>query len=186
MPAAVRYRGHGRPHWRLVTWLGVYESETPGISGADNTNIRLDADNEPQPDGILFIEPHCGGQVAVAEDDYIEGPPELVAEVASSSVSYDLGEKLQAYRRNGVKEYLVLRIIDREIDWFVLREGRYVPMSAGEDSILRSEVFPGLWLDASALLAGDMPTVLSILRQGISSEEHATFVNSLKARLDHA
>ena len=69
---------------------------------------------------VLFIDPDKGGQAKVSEDDYVEDAPELVAEVAASSASYDLNIKLDVYRRNGVREYLVWRVHDRQIDWFVL------------------------------------------------------------------
>ena len=180
MPAAVRYRGHGRPHSWMVTWLGHYESETLGVFGADNTSVRLDLDNEPQPDGVLFIEPRCGGQVAISDDDYIEGSPELAVEVASSSVSYDLGDKLNAYRRNGIQEYLVWRVLDGEFDWFELREGRYEKLEADAQGVLRSNVFPGLWLDTKALLAGNLKGALATLQQGVASQEHNDFLQRLQ------
>ena len=87
---------------------------------ADNASVRLDLDNEPQPDAVLFIDPAKGGQARISVDDYIEEAPELVAEIASSSASYDLNTKLNVYRRNGVREYIVWRVLDRQIDWFVL------------------------------------------------------------------
>jgi Uma2 family endonuclease len=49
--------------------------------------VRLDPDNEPQPDAVLFIP---GRQATISEDDSIEGAPELVIEVAASSVAIDL------------------------------------------------------------------------------------------------
>src|SRR5262249_28646800 len=93
MPAAVRWKQHGRPHFCLNTWVGVYFAETPGVEGGDNTTIRLDLENEPQPDLALFIDPECGGRVRISPDDYIEGAPEWVGEVSSSSVSIDLNTK---------------------------------------------------------------------------------------------
>ena len=143
MPSPVRHRQHSHPHTRLVTWLGIYEMDTPGVEGGDNGSIRLDVDNEPQPDAFLIIRPERGGQARISEDDYIEGAPELVAEVASSSVSYDLGKKLNVYRRCGVREYVVWRVLDRQVDWFVNRDGRFEPLPPSADGILRSTVFPG-------------------------------------------
>ena len=182
MPSPVRYGRHSHPHTRLVNWLGNYETDTPGVEAGDNGTIRLDLDNEPQPDAFLIIRPEHGGQARISADDYIEGAPELVAEVASSSVSYDLGKKLNAYRRNGVREYVVWRVLDRQVDWFVNREGRFEPMPPAADGILRSTVFPGLWLDPAALVRGDKATVQRILQQGLHSAEHADFV----ARLERA
>ena len=180
MPSPVRYHGHGRPHVHMSMWIGVYESATPGTGAGDNPTARLDLANEPQPDVLLLIDASCGGQSRISPDDYIEGAPELAGEVAASSVSYDLHDKLEAYRRNGVQEYVVWRVLDREIDWFVLRGGRYERLAADADGILRSTVFPGLWLDAAALVRGDTARVLAVVQQGIASPEHAAFVASLE------
>src|SRR5262249_9428327 len=124
VPSPVRLRRHGKPNRHLSTWMGVYEAATPGVEGGDNTTARLDLGNEPQPDALLLIDPAIGGQARVSEDDFIEGAPELVGEVSSSRVSFDLGTKLQVYQRTGVREYLVWRVLDREIDWFVLQGRR--------------------------------------------------------------
>src|SRR5581483_3423435 len=106
---------------------------TPGVDLADNTTVRLDFDNEPQPDALLRLEPGVGGRSSVSEDDYLEGAPELIVEVAASSASYDLHEKLRAYRRNGVQEYVVWRVYDQQIDWFQLLDGEYVPLMPDVD-----------------------------------------------------
>src|SRR5436305_189576 len=165
MASAVRARSHGLPHNHLNTWAGIYSVHTPGVSAYDNTTIRLDLDNEPQPDVCLMVDKD--GQARIDDDDYIEAAPEFAAEVAASSASYDLGDKLNAYRRNGVREYLVWRVLDEAIDWFVWREGRYELLPAGPDGVTRSEVLPGLWLDAAALLRGDLPRVHDVLHQGL-------------------
>ena len=179
VPSPVRYRHHGAPHAHLISWLGQYAAGTPGVEVSDTSTVRLDLDNEPQPDALLLINPTCGGQARFSSDDYIEGSPELVAEVASSSVSYDLHAKLHVYRRNGVREYLVWRVLEQAIDWFVLRAGQYERLPLDTNGWLRSEVFPGLWLDPGALVQGDLATVLAIVQQGLGSSEHATFVARL-------
>ena len=179
VPSPVRYRHHGAPHALLITWLGQYAAGTPGVGVSDNSTVRLDLDNEPQPDALLLIDPACGGQTRFSSDDYIEGSPELVAEVASSSVSYDLHAKLHVYRRNGVREYIVWRVLEQAIDSFVLRAGQYERVPVDANGLLRSEVFPGLWLDPGALLRGDLATVLASVQQGLDSPEHATFVARL-------
>jgi len=112
MPSPVHATAHGEPHAHIMTWLGVYAAATPGISVADNATIRLDLDNEPQPDALLRIEADCGGQSHISDDDYIAGPPELIVEIAHSSAAYDLHDKKQAYRRNQVQEYVVWQIED--------------------------------------------------------------------------
>jgi len=179
MPSPVRVHRHGYPHSNIGTWLGVYAAATAGTLPADNSTLRLDLDNEPQPDALLMIDSTHGGQAHISADDYIEGAPELVAEVAASSVSIDMNAKLNAYRRNGVREYVVWRVLNRQVDWFVLREGEYQRLAPDERGILRSEVFAGLWLDPAALVAGDMARVLAILQEGIASADHAAFVARL-------
>ena len=152
MPSAVGQRNDSAPHFNLIGWLFNYRARTPGLEGGDNPSVRLDLGNMPQPDCLLFISPEYGGQARVDEDDYVNGGPDLVAEVAASSAHYDVNDKLERYLRNGVREYLVWRVLDRQIDWFVLREGRFVKLSPADDGILRSTIFPGLWLDPDALL----------------------------------
>jgi Uma2 family endonuclease len=181
LPSPVRYEGHGRQHSFLNGWLGVYSASTPGVAASVNTTIRLDLDNEPQPDVLLRLT--TGGQSHVAADGFLEGPPELVAEVASSSVTYDLHQKLDVYRRHGVREYIVWQTSDNAIDWFVLRDGRYDRLPPSEAEIYKSEIFPGLWLDAMAMLRGDLATVLKVLGEGIASREHAEFVQHLTQAL---
>jgi hypothetical protein len=176
--AALRLNSHGRPHGRLMTWLGYYEAATIGSIVGDAITIRLDSENEPQPDLALLIDPVCGGQTQLT-NDYVEGAPEFLAEISASTVSIDLGDKKAAYERNGVQEYLVWRVLDQQIDWFWLQNGEYVDLLADNDGITRSRIFPGLWLDRTALLKGDMQKVLSGLQLGISSKEHDEFVAQL-------
>jgi Uma2 family endonuclease len=180
----VRHQQHGGPHAQLIGWLCQYAANTPGVEVGGNCSVRLDLDNEPQPDALLFIDPGHGGQIRISDDGIIEGPPELVGEVASSSVSYDLHAKLHVYRRNGVREYLVWRVLEREIDWFLLRDGRYERMPADAEGRLRSEVFPGLWLDPAALIRGDLATVLAVVQQGLTSPEHGAFITRLQPPAD--
>jgi len=183
MPSPVRVQRHGEPSRFLSTWLGVYQAATPGLIGADNTTVRLDQDNEPQPDGLLMIDPALGGQARISVDDYVEESPELVAEISSSTVKVDLGAKFRVYQRTQVREYVVWRVVEKAVDWFILRQGKYDRLQPGPDGILRSEVFPGLWLDAESLVRGDLAGVLAVVQQGAATPEHAQFVAELqKAR----
>jgi Uma2 family endonuclease len=175
----VPFAGHGKPHADLVGWLGFYRAATKGIFGGDNTTARLDLDNEPQPDAMLMIDPARGGQARITDDDYVEGAPELVAEVASSSVSFDLHTKFNVYRRCGVKEYIVWRVMDGAVDWFVLVGGAYERLQPDTSGVFKSRAFPGLWLDAQAILNGDLARVLSCVQAGIASPEHAQFLHRL-------
>jgi len=186
MQAAVRYEGHGRQHSILNGWLAVYMAGTPGVGVGDNATVRLDLDNVPQPDLLLRLPESLGGQSRVDADGYVEGPPELVAEIVASSAAYDLHQKLNVYRRHGVREYIVWRVLDEGIDWLILREDRFAPLSPDTGEIYKSEAFPGLWLDSAALLRGDQAEVLNVLNQGLASAEHAELVERLKSLADNA
>ena len=170
-------KAHGKPHARMMGWLIAYEAATPHVETLDNPTVRLDSDNEPQPDALLRLE--VGDNSTISDNDYVEGAPELIVEIAASSASFDLHEKLKVYRRNQVQEYLVWRVYDGEFDWFRLQAGKYVQLAANEASILCSISFPELWLDRSALLAGDLTTVLNVLQQGLATPAHQTFVERL-------
>ncbi len=100
--------------------------------------------------------------------------------MAASGVSIDNKAKLFAYRRNDVCEYILWRVEDQEIDWFVLRGSEYELLPVDLDGIVRSKVFPGLWLDPQALIAEDVGRILAVHQQGIASPEHAAFVARLR------
>jgi Uma2 family endonuclease len=173
VPAALRFRSHGQPHANLIGWLWFYTIATPGVELGDNPTVRLDLDNEPQPDAVLLID---GGQARISEDDYIEGAPELIIEVAASSAAYDLHDKKRAYRRNGVQEYIVWRVYENQLDWFRLEAGEYILLEPDAMGIIRSVVFPGLHLAVSALLSGEMTIVLEVLQVGLNTPEHQEFI----------
>jgi len=185
MPSPVRATRHGIPHSLIITWLTVYGAKTPHLMVCDNTTVRLDVDNEPQPDALLRLEKSVGGTSRISADDYIEGAPELVAEIAASSASYDLYDKREAYRRNGVREYLVWLVEEKTLHWYVWEEGRYQKQPLDESRIFKSPFFPGLWLDVSALLDGDMEQVLATLNSGLASQEHQMFVEQLQERQNY-
>jgi hypothetical protein len=182
MPSPVRWKHHASPDNSFHSWLGYYQAFTPGVEAGGNASLRLDLDNEPQPDGALLILPSHGGQAKFSEDDYVVGSPELLGEIAASTVSIDLHTKFRVYRRNGVCEYVVWRVEDEAIDWFVLRHGQYDRLTPDAAGIYRSEVFPGLWLESAAMVRGDMATVLKTLQEGIASPEHAEFVSKLQQK----
>jgi len=165
---------HGHLHALLAGWLGAYAEATPRTEAGILSTLRLDLDNELQPDVLLRIAGDRGDS-HIDDDGYLEGSPELVVEVAASSSSYDLHQKLHVCRRAGVREYLVLRTEDAAIDWFVLRGGAYERLPADPRGILRSEVFPGLWLDGPALLRGDPAALRAAVTAGTATDAHARF-----------
>lgn len=182
MPSPVSLSSRGIPHTVLCHWAAAYWLATPGTQAATDTTLRLDTNNTPQPDVALFILPSHGGQARVSAVDYLEDAPELVVEVAASSASFDLNTKLRGYQRNGVREYIVWRMERQQVDWFVLRDGKYDRLAPTPTGLLCSETFPGLWLDTAALFADDFAGVLATLQRGIQDPTHAAFVAELQRR----
>ncbi len=174
-------RSHGRAHSLLMHWLSSYEDETPGVEAYDNVTMILGTDSEPQPDACLIVLPEKGGQTRFTEDDYLKGAPEFIGEVASSSEAIDLHAKKRDYLKAGVREYLVLALRTKKTTWFVNRDGSFEELPPASDGTYRSEVFPGLWLDPDALLALDGKQLLSVLRIGTATQEHAEFQKQLAA-----
>ena len=182
VPSPVSTQRHGEPHADLMTWLGVYKAHTPGVRSADNATIRLDEKNEPQPDGFLFLDPECGGQASLDDEGYVRGGPELAAEVAGTTASLANHLKRAVYQRFRLQEYVIWRVQESAIDWFVRQRGQFRPLAPEADGIHRSRVFSGLWLDAAALVAGDLARVLDVLHAGLASPAHAAFVEELRSR----
>ncbi|MBW4614760.1 MAG: Uma2 family endonuclease [Desmonostoc vinosum HA7617-LM4] len=178
----LRFNSHAEPHSLLIVVFGTYKIMTAGVKIGDNATVRLDLDNEPQPDVVLLIDENLGGQARISKDDYIAGAPELVAEVAASSAAIDLYDKKKAYRRNGVQEYIVWQSLENQLAWFSLQNGEYVSLQLSADGVIKSRIFPGLWLDVQALLQGEMAKVLAVLQQGLHSEEHINFVQHLASK----
>ena len=179
MPSPVNVQ-HGKPHAIVIGWLLAYAAATPGVELLDNTSLRIDSRSEVQPDAMLLLSEAQGGKCQAAGDGFMQGSPEFIAEVAASSVSYDMHSKLRVYQRNGVQEYLVLLAYEQRIVWHARVAGKYVRLQPGDDGVLRSQVFPGLWLHAEKLWANDVSGLLSALQEGLRSPEHAEFVARLQ------
>ncbi|MGE0601578.1 MAG: Uma2 family endonuclease [Dehalococcoidia bacterium] len=153
---------HSRGQNTLATWLGTYAALHREVGAHSDGSVRLDPDNQFQPD--IFLWKTSGGTARIGDKDILDGAPELVVEVAASSVSRDLYAKKNVYRRNGVREYIVWRVRDAEVDWFELREGDYVRREPDSDGVIESVQFPGLRLPVQALLNGDVAAVLGAVR----------------------
>jgi Uma2 family endonuclease len=175
MASPVSLLKHGEPDSVMQTWAGTYSIETPGVHSATNTTTRLAPRIIPQPDGSLRYSVSRGGSSCVGADGYLVGPPELVFEVSASSSSIDVNKKLHDYLKAGVQEYIAWLTEESVLKWWYLKDGQYLLLPEDKDGILRSRVFPGLWLDSKALLKGDTKRVMSVLRKGLKSKEHAAF-----------
>lgn len=153
---------HSRGQNALAGWLAIYAAHHPEVSAHSDGSVRLDIDNQFQPD--VFIWRVQGGTARIGDKDLLDGAPELVVEVAASSVSRDLFSKKHVYRRNGVREYIVWRVLDGEVDWFELREGDHLRREPDAEGIIESNQFAGLRLNVAALLSGDLAAVLAAVR----------------------
>jgi Uma2 family endonuclease len=171
---------HGRSHSASMAWLIFYATETPGVEVQDNATTILGPRSEPQPDASLIIRPEFGGRTTV-DQGYIRGAPELVVEIAKASRYVDLGPKLADYARAGVLEYVVRALDPDEVLWFRRVRRSLKRVAPDPDGLYRSATFPGLWLDPSALLAGDLRRLRQVVDQGVATSEHAAFVARLGA-----
>jgi Uma2 family endonuclease len=163
--------------------LGTYATATPGCEAGLDATLRLGELDQPQPDGLLWLLPEAGGRAHVDEDDYLTGAVELVVEVAVSSEAYDLHEKKTCYLRHGVREYIVVVTRSSEVVRFVHGDQGFDAEPADRLGVIRSDAFPGLWLDTRALLDRDSRRLLATLERGLRSKAHATFARELAARM---
>ncbi len=167
---------HGLAHGKLSLVLGLYAASTPGAQVLDNATTILGEESEPQPDLSLRLLPEYGGRTRVNDKQYLAGPPELVVEVAHSSASIDLHQKREDYQKAGVREYLVVCVAEEELYWFDFRDGSSIAPHRGTH---RSRIFPGLWIDRTALLADNAARLIEVVQQGLASKAHAAFVKRL-------
>jgi Uma2 family endonuclease len=174
----VRHRQHGNPHAAMIGWLYSYAAHTPGVQFSDNATVFLDGDNEVQPDACLFYDPPRPGGARLTDEGYIEGAPQFVGETSASTASYDLHDKLRAYQRSSVLEYVAWRVIDGQIDWRRLVNGEYILIQPDEHGIIESTVFPGLRLNVTALLAGSHAAVLATLEAGLRERDASSSSSS--------
>jgi Uma2 family endonuclease len=179
----ISLEGHGTPHFQINTLLGNYVGHTPFVIGSGPTSVYSPSDDSmPEPDTTLYLSPEAGGRTVADSRGFVHGAPELVVEVSNTTVALDMGPKFDRYYADGVEEYLVWRTQLRAVDWYRRGPTQFVPIEAGEDGTLASQVFPGLWLDPEALVSGNLFRVLQVCQLGLASPEHAAFVAKLKRR----
>ena len=179
-PVTVQY--HSEPDSLIQGWLCNYSLATPGVKSGVNGTLKLDAENVLQPDGALRILAECGGRATLDEDGYLIAGPELVVEVSARSASAPLRDKLKVFARHGVPEVLIWRTADAQVEWLRLSAGAYHRAAPDIRGVIRSEVFPGLWLNVPALLRDDGATLMATLNLGLNSPAHRTFVSKLATR----
>ena len=77
--------------------------------------------------------------------------------------------------------YFLWQAEDSQIHWLALEKGDYIELKPRSDGVIRSRVFPGLWLEMRALPAGDEDKASRVLERGLKSAEHAALVRRLAA-----
>jgi Uma2 family endonuclease len=152
---------HGEAHGVLEGWLGAYAAYHPGVHVYGPVTVFLDELSEVQPDATIIHEWSLGSRLGETTDGFFAGVPDLITEAAESSASYDLHDKLESYRRAGVREYVVWQLYEQRINWFHLQQGRYVPLFPDEQGLVRSVTFPDLHLPVAKVLSGDHVAVLA-------------------------
>lgn len=168
---------HAKDHVRLSSILDTYEASTPGVEVLSESTTILGSDDEVQPDLLLRILPEYGGKSRDTYDQYIEGPPELICEIAHSSRAIDLNLKRKRYERAGVLEYIVLCLNPREVHWFDFASKAMLQLNS--DGVFRSNIFPGLWLCNQGLLERDYHRIMEVLKQGLTTADHSDFCERL-------
>jgi hypothetical protein len=171
-------RGHAVYDEELSFALGLYRRATPGVELLPNATAILGEESEPQPDLALRVLQEYGGRSRADADDYIEGPPEFLAEIAYSTRSIDMNQKREDYQQAGVLEYLVLCVEEQELHWFHFPSGKMI--RPNRQGISCSKVFPGLWIAGVALLGRNSARVAEVIQQGLASTQHAVFVARLE------
>jgi Uma2 family endonuclease len=174
-------RAHSRPHMMMAAWLAAYEAGCSGVEGDLEPTLILGARSELQPDLSLIILPSYGGR-GREESGYLHTAPELVVEIGVSTARWELTLKKAVYARAGANEYLVILPDQGAAHWFTLQDGEYQALGPGEDGVLRSRRFPGLWLTPDALFDQDMSGLRSVLHRGLASDEHRECVEALESR----
>jgi hypothetical protein len=172
-------RSHAVQHPELSGVFWLYKAATPGVEVLDKATTILDESKEPQPDLALRILPQWGGRSRTNQEDYVVGAPELLSEIAHSSHNIDLHQKRHDYRRAGVVEYMVVCLEERELFWFDFSTGKDI--RPNRQGIRKSRVFPGLWIDETALLDRDSSRLIAVVQQGLAHRSHAAFVKRLQA-----
>src|SRR5438105_12057700 len=89
---------HSNYHEELSFALGLYRRATPGVELLIDATAILGEESEPQPDLALRILPQYGGRSRDTPEQYVEGPPELLTEIAHSTLAIDMHQKRIDYQ----------------------------------------------------------------------------------------
>jgi Uma2 family endonuclease len=170
---------HDAAHMWLSAILMTYKMSVVGIEIGSSISLVMDDEFQPQPDLILRRLPEFGGRSITRADGSIQGPPELVVEIAYSRRSIELHTKMAEYARCGVVEYLVYMIDEKRLRWFDLpTEQELFPEESG---IFKIRQFPGLWIDQQAITANNRSQMIAVLQSGLAKPAHRSFARKMQA-----
>lgn len=147
----------------LTTLLNTYNTKFDlGAVLTATVTVRLTAYNAPEPD-ITFIRK---SRLAIVNDRYIDGAPDLCVEVISkSSRKYDRGRKFVLYAEHGIREYWIIDPLWNVVEFYENRDGEFVLMQPDEQGRVHSKVLSGFRLKPEWLVAEPLPNVLEILKE---------------------
>lgn len=143
-------------HQRICTKLGLeignfLRAHKLGEVFSSPMHIILNEHVHYEPD-LCFI---ANDRLAIIEENYVSGAPDLVIEVISeSNRSHDTVVKFNDYQRYGVKEYWLVDPRESHIRVFALEGSTYEALGiyAPGDRV-QSRIFTGIDLDPAAVLA---------------------------------
>ena len=171
---------HSEPHFDLIFWLGLYCFASVGVAGADNGILRSTWTMSRSL--MHFFESSLN-----LADSRARAPTTTLRDARTGCGNRReqcklrpsrKTERLSPQRSSRIRCLACVRQGNRLVHFC---DGTYEHLEPGADGVLRSRVFPGLALDATAFLNGDMARVNTVMQESLKSPEHAAFVERLKA-----
>lgn len=131
---------HASDHTIILFAVNLFASiKGIALNGKDNCTYRKTGFNEAQPDVSYYIGENADvipyGTSIIDLDIY--PPPDLVIEVANTSLADDQGKKRLLYEDLGVKEYWILNVQNVQVMAFAIE-------NQGSRRITESQILPGL------------------------------------------
>ncbi|MGI2905186.1 Uma2 family endonuclease [Tolypothrix sp. VBCCA 56010] len=131
---------HASDHTIIIVAASNYAAiKNIPMNGKDNCTYRKTGFNEAQPDVSYYIGENADvipwGTSIINLDNY--PPPNLVIEVANTTLADDKGEKRLLYEELGVDEYWIIDVRNVQVIAFAVENG-------GSRKITQSQVLPGL------------------------------------------
>lgn len=156
-------------------WLCQYRRSTPCVESLGRVSIFLDPTTEIETTAAMWLTPGADDRPRWQR---CEGVPELLVEVTATVHNKVFRRRLRVYEQSEIHELLVVTGDPRDTALYARENGRFARVSPADDGSYRSRVFPGLWLDPSALFSDEWNEMAACLDRGMATEEHAAFVAS--------